>query len=140
MFYGAMALIVVSVTSYQLTQKAMPADANPFLSLALAYVFSLAVCLALLLFFPLRTGLGEALRQTNWATYALGLSVVGIEVGFLLAYRAGWQISSAPLVANALGALVLIPAGALLFSERVTPSQAAGILLCLVGLVLINRH
>ena len=91
MFYGAMALIVVSVTSYQLLQKALPAQANPFLSLSLTYLLSLALCLALLLVFPLRTGLGEALRQMNWATYALSLSVVGIEVGFLLAYRAGWQ-------------------------------------------------
>ena len=140
MFYGAMALIVVSVTSYQLLQKALPAQANPFLSLSLTYLLSLLVCLALLLVFPLRTGLGEALRQMNWATYALALAVVGIEVGFLLAYRAGWQISKAPLVATAIGTLVLVPAGALLFAERVSLSQAAGVLLCLIGLVLINRH
>lgn len=140
MFYGAMALIVVSVTSYQLLQKAMPAAANPFLSLALTYLLSLALCLGLLLAFPLRTGLGEALRQMNWATAALSLSVVGIEVGFLLAYRAGWQISKAPLVSTALGTLVLVPAGVLLFSERLSLSQAAGVGLCLLGLVLINRH
>jgi len=140
LFYGAIALIVLSTTLYHLFQKLTPGSVHPLLGLAVTYASATILCVALLLVFPLGTSLGEALRQLNWASIALALAVTGIEVGFLLAYRAGWNISMAALVANTAVAMLLAPLGLLLFAERLSPVQLIGMGLCVVGLLLINQR
>jgi drug/metabolite transporter (DMT)-like permease len=113
---------------------------NPALSLAATYGTAMLLCLALLPFFPLQGGLAASLRGLNWASFALAAAVVGLELGFLLAYRAGWNISLGAAVSNVSVAIVLVPVGLYVFRERLTPANLIGIALCLGGLVLINRR
>jgi len=61
-----------------------------------------------------------------------------LEVGFLLAYRAGWNLSLASLASNATAALLLLPIGVLLFRDRPSAVNLMGVAVCLLGLVLIN--
>jgi multidrug transporter EmrE-like cation transporter len=68
----------------------------------------------------------------------LGIAIIGLELGFLLAYRAGWNISLAGLVSNVIVGLVLLPVGLLLFQEKLTPLNLAGVVVCIAGLVMIN--
>ena len=68
----------------------------------------------------------------------LAIVVVGLEVGFLLAYRAGWNISLAAIVSNASLTLLLIPIGMLLFRERPTPVNLIGVAICVAGLAMAN--
>jgi len=138
LYYVSLLIVVASTVVYHLTQKATPADAHPLLALAVTYAAATALCLVLLPFFPLRASLGESLRRLNWASIALAAAVTGIEVGFLLAYRAGWNISLAALIANTAVAAILAPVGLLVFAEQLTPIQIAGISACIVGLALIN--
>ena len=100
MFVFALALTIISNTLYHLFQKATSPDVNPALALALTYGVAMVFCLLLLPFIPLKTDLGQSLRQINWASYALGIAIVGLELGFLLAYRAGWDLSVAALVSR----------------------------------------
>lgn len=74
----------------------------------------------------------------NWASYVLGMVIVGLEVGFIYAYKAGWQVSTAAIVQSSFLAVLLIPVGALLYRETITWNKIVGILICLVGLVFIN--
>ena len=78
------------------------------------------------------------IRQTNWAPIVLGIVVVGLEVGFIYAFRAGWQISMAQIVSSAVLAVILIFVGYLLYHEAITWNKIVGIIVCLAGLVLIN--
>jgi uncharacterized membrane protein len=138
MFYGAIAITVVSNVLYHLFQKVIPAGVNPLLSLAVTYVVAAIATLLLLPLFPMQGALGDELRKVNWASVGLGAVIVGLELGFLLAYRAGWNISLASLVANTTVALLLIPAGLLLFKEQLSPVNIVGIVLAIAGLVLVN--
>ena len=63
---------------------------------------------------------------------------MGLEVGFIYAFRAGWQISMAQIVSSAVLAVILIFVGYLLYHEAITWNKLAGIAVCLAGLVLIN--
>jgi drug/metabolite transporter (DMT)-like permease len=63
-----------------------------------------------------------------------------VEVGCLLAFRAGGNISVTALLVNVAVAIVLVPVGLRWFGEAVSPLQIAGIAICLVGLLLINRR
>ncbi len=82
--------------------------------------------------------LRAALGQLNWASFVLAFEIVGLEVGFLLAYRAGWNISSAAIFVNVAGTLLLVPVGLLFFKEKLSAVNLLGILVCILGLVMVN--
>ncbi len=138
MFWMAIALTIFSNVFYHLFQKVTPQNANPVLSLAVSYLAAALICLALLPVFPLKDGLRESLKQLNWASIALAFTLVGLELGFLLAYRAGWNISLAGLVSNTTVAMLLLPVGLILFRERLSGVNAVGVVIALLGLVLMN--
>lgn len=64
---------------------------------------------------------------------------MGIEFGFLLAYRAGWQINVAALIASVLLGLILLPIETLAFQEDWSWHKTIGLVLCVIGLVLLQR-
>ena len=140
LYYGAILLATLSAAAYQVVQKNTPATAHPLLSIAVAYVIGAILCLLLIPIFPLSGSLGDGLRQLNWTTVALAITIIGIEVGYLLAFRAGWNIGVASLLSNTTVALLLIPVSVVWFREQLSFSQMAGIGFCLLGLVLVNRH
>ena len=138
LYYFSAGLAITSTLLYHLTQKMTPSGANPALALTITYLTSLVLCLLLLAFTPPPDGLKAALGQLNWASYGLALALVGLEVGFLLAYRAGWNISVAAIVVNVAGTLLLVPVGVLFFKEKLSPVNLLGILVCIAGLVMVN--
>src|SRR5262245_5680066 len=130
-------VIVASNVLYHVSQKSIPTGAHPLLSVAVTYAAALLVTLLL---WPLSPGGAPKLSgigQLNWATLGVAVSAVGIEIGFLLAYRAGWNINVGSLVVSVAVALLLIPTGALLFKEQLSAANIAGIVLCLAGLALV---
>lgn len=48
-----------------------------------------------LLFFAAKNGVIRELKLLNWAGIGLAIAIVGIEFGFLLTYRAGWNLGIA---------------------------------------------
>jgi multidrug transporter EmrE-like cation transporter len=92
----------------------------------------------LLYFMPARNGLLPEIRQLNWASYLLALSIVGLETGFLLVYRSGWNIGLAAVLVNVMASLILVPVALLVFKDELNWVNLAGILTCLAGLVMLN--
>ncbi|MGH7336216.1 MAG: hypothetical protein ACREI7_01440 [Myxococcota bacterium] len=132
-------LIVVANVAYHLGQKSVPRAAHP-IGAALAMCVVAAVGgLALLPFVtpaPTRESLGATL---HWSVALIGLGILGVELGFLLAYRLGWEISTASLVQAVLLALALVPIGVLAYRETWNLSRFAGLVLALSGLWLLGR-
>ena len=138
MFWIAIILTILSNVFYHIIQKVTPQQANPTLSLAISYLVAGLVCLALLPVFPVKEGLREAFKQLNWTTVALAFTLVGLEIGFLLAYRSGWTISLAGLFSNATVSVLLLPVGYLLFRDQLSGTNMVGVLVAIIGLVLMN--
>ena len=65
--------------------------------------------------------LGASLLQEygrlNWASFLLGLVIVGLEAGWIYAYKAGWPVSTAFIVQSAILAGFLLLVGYLLYHE-----------------------
>lgn len=139
LFYFSIGLAILASVFYNLVQKLTSPTVHPLIGLAATYTVALVFSLLLLPFFSLKENLASSLKQLNWASFALGLVIVGLEVGYLLAYRAGWQISLAAVFSNVATGLILLPIGVLLFREKLTPTNAIGILVCILGLYLINK-
>jgi uncharacterized membrane protein len=139
-FYLAFALTVFGMLLYHLSQKAVPADTNPFFVVIIAYVVGIALCVAFAIFWPGKKGLGETFRGSNWAVFTLGAAAALIELGFLLAYRTGWRISIAAVATNAAAAVVLIPVGLIFFKDQLSLRNVIGLIFCIVGLALVVRQ
>ncbi len=137
-FYLPIALTIVSNIFYHVFQRVTPTGANPFLALTITYLTAAAVCALLLGVERPGIPLVQALAKVNWISVALGVAIVGLELGFLLAYRAGWRISLAALVSNSLVSLSLIPIGLIFFREKLSPLNLIGIVVCVIGLAMIN--
>ena len=133
----SIALTVGSNVLYHVAQKSIPRGVHPLLSVAVTYA---AALLLTLLLWPIAPGGSPRLAdlaRLNWATIGVAVAIVGVEVGFLLAYRAGWDVSVGSLAVSAAVALLLVPVGLVMFHERLSTANAAGIVLSIAGLVLM---
>ena len=70
---------------------------------------------------------------------APGVALVGLEAGFIYAYKAGWPVSTASIVQSAFLSLALLVVGALLYQEVVTTGKVLGAVICLVGLYFLSK-
>jgi uncharacterized membrane protein len=138
MYSLSIVLSILSNVLYHIFQKLTPTDINPLIALSVTYVVAIVVCLLLLPLFPSQVGIVESLKQVNWASVALGFAIVGLEAGYLMAYRANWNISLASMVGNVAMALALIPIGLLFFREKLSITNCAGLMVCAFGLILVN--
>lgn len=133
-----LALVVLSNVFYQISAKSLPEGINPFASLTLTYM--VAALTSLILYYALgkSPNILNEYSKANWVPFVLGVSIVGLEVGYIYAYKAGWPVSTAQIVQAAALAVVLIFVGNLLYKESLTWNKLAGIIVCLFGLGLID--
>jgi drug/metabolite transporter (DMT)-like permease len=136
MYYASLAIAIASVAAYHLSMKLVPSQVNPFLPLAAAYLLAFACSVAGLFLWP--TGV-RSVSALHPGVIILGLSVVGIEIGFLLAYRAGVSGGYGALMVNLAATLVLLPVALIFFKDQLTPSKIAGIVFSAIGLALLLR-
>ncbi|WP_088226930.1 hypothetical protein [Desulfosporosinus sp. FKB] len=131
-------LIVLSNVVYNLAQKTTPQNVNPFSALLITYTTAVLLTVAAGFIYKSDKGFLESFSKLNWTSFALGIAIVGLEVGYLIAYRVGWDIGLGSLVANIILAVILIPIGILFFQEGFSLYKLLGAFLCIAGLILIN--
>jgi drug/metabolite transporter (DMT)-like permease len=134
-----LAVAVVATVGYHLALKVMPQAVNPFLSLAATYAFCAAAFVLCFALSPAAPPLREAMKALNWTSFALAGAIVFLDLGFLMLYRSGFDVSLGQIVTQSGAALLLLICGVALFRERLNAANLAGIALCVVGLWLVNR-
>ena len=132
-------LAIVATVGYHLVLKVTPANVNPVLSLAATYLVVPVALVTVYLLAPAATPAREAVKLLNWTVFALAAAIIFLDVGFLMLYRSGFDVSLGQLVTQSAAALLLLGLGVMLFRERLNLANLAGIALCVVGLWLINR-
>jgi uncharacterized membrane protein len=138
LYYFALGLTIIANLFYHFSQKYTPQNVNPIVSLIITYAAAIIFCLIILPFYPGGESLMASVRKVNWASFTLAIAIVGLELGYLLAYRAGWEVSLAALVSNVIFTVLVIPIGLLWMQETLSLVNVIGILLCIGGLVLVN--
>ncbi len=135
-----MALLILSNTVYQVCTKSVPEGMDPFASLTVTYLIGAAASLALSLVLNPGENLLAEYRKLNWAPFVLGVVIVGLEAGWIFAYKAGWQVSTGFIVQSAFLAVTLLLVGYFLYHEALTLNKLLGVAICLVGLFFLNRQ
>ena len=138
-FYFPFALAVGGMLFYHLSQKAIPKEMNPFYATIIAYAVGIVVCAICALTYPSKKSFVDSVRESNWAVFVLGAAAAGIEIGFLLAYRAGWRISVAAVATNVAVTAMLIPIGIIVFKDQLSLRNILGLIFCVFGLALVVR-
>jgi drug/metabolite transporter (DMT)-like permease len=123
---------------YHFVAKSTPSNVIFTVSLLVTYAFALMVTLLGFLFFPATNGIRAELKQLNWASIGLAIAIVGIEFGFLLTYRSGWNLGIAAVLVNVVASLILVPVAIFVFKDKISWVNILGILVCLAGLVMLN--
>lgn len=132
------ALVVLSNVMYQICAKSVPNNVSPFASLTITYIVGAVFSTVIYFIMDKEANIVKEITKMNWAPFVLGLVIVGLEVGFIYAYKAGWQVSTASIVQSSFLAVILIFVGLILYSEVLTWNKIVGVLICLVGLIFIN--
>lgn len=133
-----MALVVGSNIIYQICAKSVPKEINPFASLIITYLMGAAASAVLYFFLGSDGNLVKEFGKVNWASFILGIVIVGLEAGWIYAYKAGWQVSTGFIVQSAFLASALLFVGFLLYHEALTWNKLVGVAICLIGLIFIN--
>lgn len=131
-------MIVGSNIIYDISAKSFPEPMNPQAGLSVVYTIAAIVTFIIFLLTSDNKNFIEELKKINWATFLLAAGCMGIDLGYILLFRAGWNISLGSLVCNILIAISLIIAGIIFYREEITKDHLIGISLCLTGLILIN--
>lgn len=139
LFWVSAMLVIGANVTYHVCQKSIPSTAHVIVSVIVTFIVAIAVSFPLLLFFPLEGGILVATKKVGWASVFRGMAIIGIEIGYLLLYRSGWNISLGSIFCNTWVFLVLLPVGLILFKERLVLANYFGILLALAGIYLITR-
>lgn len=138
MFYVSALVAIIGAIGYQYFVKRVPVSLNPIVSVLGVYAGVFALGVLLLPLFPAPGGLAQHVRQLSWLQLALAGSVFLIELGFLLMYRYGWDLSTANLLTGVVINIALVGLGVALLGERLSLVNALGIALCIVGVALVG--
>ena len=138
MFYISAGVAIIGAVGYQYFVKRVPAQINPIVSIMGIYIVVLAISAILLPLFPAEGGLQHHFRQLSWIQIALAISVIMIELGFLLMYRYGWSLGTGNLVTGVFINLVLVGLGITVLGEKVNLINTIGIASCILGVALIS--
>ena len=142
MFYASVCIAILGLVVYQLAMKTAPHGLNPFGLLVWAYVIAAVACAAAAPVWARVEAVPAVPTFTgrNLAAAAfIALSVILIEIGYLLVYRSGWSMAVAPAVAQAATLSLVAILGFVAMDERVTLTRVLGLLLCIGGVMLITR-
>ena len=138
LFYFSITLAICSSALYHFVAKSTPSNVNFSVSLLVTYAVAFTVTLLTFFFFPAKDGVIAELKKLNWASIGLAVAIVGIEFGFLLVYRAGWQLGIAAVLTNVVASLILLPVAVFFFKDKISWVNIAGIFICLIGLIMLN--
>lgn len=131
-------LVVLSGVGYQVGLKEVSGIGDPMISLMVTYLAASAVSFVIYFFQSLgKESFLRGVLSVNVSAMGLGLAIVGIEVGTLFMYRAGWAVNVAFVVANSLIVAALMLTGFLLYKEKLTLRQLIGVGISLAGILCI---
>ena len=133
-----MALVILAEVVYQICTKSAPEAVHPLASLTVTYL--VAALTSALLYFALNRGgsLMHEYSRLNGIPVLLGVAIVGLETGWIYAFKAGWQVSSSFIIQSAFLAVALLAVGCLLYHEALSWNKLVGVAICMVGLIFLN--
>lgn len=138
--------LIITVTStvlYQISAKQVPKDINEGAIIVIAYSMGILLCLLLYLItekinlFADIEAEKEPFKLSK-APIIMGVAITASEIGNIIVYRVGWDISVAGTFSNISVAVVLAAIGIIVYKESISIQKVLGLLVCISGLVVLG--
>lgn len=137
MIFLPITVAVLANVFYHVASKSIPAEQNAFMGLVVNYATALIASAILFFLTPHEKILIEA-AKSNWACILMGLSITGVEVAFVMIYRADGELSTASLIVNILLALAMLIVGGIFYHEQISMQKIFGVALCIAGVIMLS--
>jgi len=137
-FYASAVTAIVGTVGYHMLMKKIPENVNPLISILGIYVAIVILSSLMLPFFIGSGTLLTSLKQMSWIQVGIAGCILMMEVGFLLMYRSGWNLSTGNIVTGVAINIALGFIGVVFLKEGLSALNIAGILLCITGVALIG--
>lgn len=131
-------IILLSNIVYNVCTKSAPEKMNAFAFLSVTYFIAAIVSFSAFLISAKGKNIFSEYSKINFSGFVLGIVIVGLELGYIFAYRNGWKMNTVSVTANIALAVALIIVAAVFYGESITIRQVSGIVLCCAGLAMIN--
>ena len=138
MFYFSAFIAIVGAIGYQFFIRRVPQTLNPVVNVVAIYIAVLTMSLVLLPLFPPQDGIMQHVKQLSWIQIEVAVFVFFIELGFLLMYRYGWNLSTANLITGVIINIALLGLGMFFLHEKINYVNVIGIILSIIGVALIG--
>lgn len=138
LFNSSAAIAIMATVAYHFFVKKIPAGINPIVSIIGIYAVVLLLSIAILPFVVEKGAMIDSFRQLNWIQIVLAVVVFGMELGFLLMYRYGWDLSVGNVVTGVVINIVLMAIGVLFLRERLSTLNLVGLIMCIAGVAMVG--
>lgn len=138
MFYVSAIVAVTGSVAYQYLVKRIPETINPIVSVIAMYLTVIVIGIFLLPFFPSEGGIRNQIRQVNWIQVGVAVTVIMIQLGYLLMYRHGWELSTASIVTGVFINLILVGLGITFLGEKISLVNIIGVILSILGVAMTS--
>ena len=133
-------IILISVILYNFSQKSIPANADPWVIIGSAYFVAFVICALLLIVTgEIKKGVDLFNTRNMLLSILLAIAAIGVEFGYLYAYRAGWKISALAITTGPFVNIALLIIGVLWFKEKLSATNLIGIAFCIIGAICLNQ-
>ena len=112
-------IIVISNILYNVCAKQTPNEINAFATLSVTYLVAAAVSFVSFFISAKGKNIFAEFSKTNWTTFVLGVVIIGLELGYVLAYRNGWKMNTVSVTANIALAVALIFVAMIFYKESI---------------------
>jgi drug/metabolite transporter (DMT)-like permease len=136
MYYFSISLVIISNIFYSFFESIIPCEVNPAIALCSMYIGG--VLIALPFYIKNRKKFRKHKEHFELRVILFGIANMLTDLGFLLAFRSGWELGTFNVITNITVLIVLATIGVFLYEEKLTTMNVFGIILGIIGLYLLN--
>jgi len=140
MYYLTAIVAIVGAVAYQFFIKKVTPTINPLVNVLGIYLVVLGFTVVALLIYPIPDGIFTHIRKLNYIQLILAVCIFMMEIGFLLMYRYGWNLSSGNLVTGVFINILLVGLGIFFLREKINFLNLLGVVLSIIGVALMSYH
>lgn len=138
LYYLSALTAIIGTVGYHHLVKKIPLTIDPIISVISIYIGVLMIGGIILPFIYSGPRMMESIKQLGWVQLGIAICIILIELGFILMYRSGWDLSIGNVVTGVFINLALMAIGVFILREKLHIINLIGVLVCIAGVAMIG--
>lgn len=140
MYYISAALAILGTVGYHTLVKKIPATIDPVVSIISIYLGVLILGIVLVPFVYSSQKIMSSVHQLGLVQFGIAICIMLMELGFILMYRSGWDLSTGNIVTGVFINIILLVIGIGILREHLNVVNILGVIVCLGGVAMIEYN